>query len=51
MNSNQIREILTGTFTDAADRTYWEQRLAKAVRAESIAIDLNYTRLPNGEAA
>jgi len=51
MNSNEIREILTGNFTDGADRAYWEQKLAKALRTESVTVDTNYVRLPNFEVA
>lgn len=51
MNSDQIREILTGTFTDSVDRTYWEQKLAKVIRAESVTVDRDYIRLPNHEVA
>lgn len=51
MNSNEIREILTGNFTDEADRLYWEQKLAKVIRAESVRVDLDYIRLPNHEVA
>lgn len=51
MNSTEIRQILTGNFTDPADRAYWEQKLAQVIRSEDATVDTNYVRLPNGEVA
>ena len=34
MTSAEIREILKGNFSEAADRAYWEAKLAEAERKE-----------------
>lgn len=51
MNSNDIREILAGTFAIPAERTYWEDQLVKKLRQESIPTPPAAMRLPNMEVA
>lgn len=50
MNSTEIRQILTGTFADPADRAYWVEKLAKVERAEQVVVT-GCVRLPNMEVA
>lgn len=37
MTVQQINEILQGTFTDEADRQYWENKKAELIRKEANA--------------
>lgn len=56
MSSNEIRDILTGNFSDPADRAYWEGKLAETERREAVSAANaghvgagSYVRLPNME--
>lgn len=37
MTSMEIRKILEGTFSDPADKEYWEEKLEEALRKEQTA--------------